>query len=123
MCHQSVSLIARFLEEHGVPTVVMGCARDIVERAGVPRFWWSDFPLGHSAGKPYDLDSQAATLAGALQLLTTSQHAGVCTQSPEVWSDDDAWKHDFMDVASLTGEQIANLQSEHEQTRAMKTKK
>ena len=31
MCHQTVSLIARFLEENGIPTVVMGCAKDIVE--------------------------------------------------------------------------------------------
>jgi hypothetical protein len=100
----------------------MGCARDIVERAGAPRFWWSDFPLENSAGKPYDLGSQNATLAGALQLLSTSQHPGVCTQSPQVWSDNEDWKRDFMDVASLTGEQIARLHSEHEETRAMKTK-
>ena len=47
-----MSLIARHLEAHGIPTVIMGCARDIVEQAGVPRYLWSDFPLGNSAGKP-----------------------------------------------------------------------
>ena len=54
VCHQTVSLVARHLEAHGIATVVMGCAKDIVEHAGVPRFLFSDFPLGNSAGKPHD---------------------------------------------------------------------
>ena len=62
MCHQTVSLVARYLEAHGIPTVIMGCAKDIVEYVGVPRFLFSDFPLGNAAGKPNDPHSQAATL-------------------------------------------------------------
>ena len=39
VCHQSVSLDAlRMLEENGIATAVMGCAKDIVEYVGVPRF-------------------------------------------------------------------------------------
>jgi hypothetical protein len=34
VCHQSVSLAARALEAAGIATVVMGCAKDIVEHAG-----------------------------------------------------------------------------------------
>ena len=120
MCHQSVSLIARYLEEHSVPTVVMGCARDIVESAGVPRFWWSDFPLGHSAGKPHDVVSQKETLAGALSLLDTATGPNTTVVSPQVWSDDENWKQDFMDVAKLDPEVIEKLKREHEKTRAMK---
>ncbi len=41
VCHQSTSLVARHLEGNGVPTVVMGCARDIVEHDD-PR-WKDDF--------------------------------------------------------------------------------
>jgi hypothetical protein len=122
VCHQSVSLIARYLEEHDIPTVVMGCARDIVENVGVPRFWWSDFPLGHSAGKPHDSDSQAATLAGALELFTSAQRSRVTVQSPQVWSDDDNWKQDFMNIANLNAAQVDKLKSEHEQARALKKK-
>jgi len=51
-----VSLIARHLEANGIPTVVMGCAKDIVERVGVPRFLFSDFPLGNAAGRPNDVE-------------------------------------------------------------------
>ena len=38
VCHQTVSLVARHLEANGISTVVMGCAKDIVEHAAVPRF-------------------------------------------------------------------------------------
>jgi hypothetical protein len=54
VCHQSVSLAARLLEANGIATVVMGCAKDIVEYVGVPHLLFSDFPLGNAAGKPND---------------------------------------------------------------------
>ena len=38
MCHQTVGLTARHLEASGMATVIMGCAKDIVEHCGVPRF-------------------------------------------------------------------------------------
>jgi hypothetical protein len=51
VCHQTVSLVGRMLEESGISTVVMGCAKDIVEYAGVPRFLFSNFPLGNAADR------------------------------------------------------------------------
>src|ERR1700742_3414445 len=69
VCHQTISLVARHLEAGGLSTVVMGCAKDIVEHAGVPRFLFSDFQLGNSAGTPHDVASQAATLELALRVL------------------------------------------------------
>jgi len=113
-------LIARHLEEHGIPTVVMGCARDIVESVGVARFWWSDFPLGHSVGMPHDVVSQRATLAGALSLFDAADEPGTTVASTQVWADDDAWKKDFMDVASLSTVHLEKLKKGHEETRAMK---
>ena len=65
VCHQSVALAARAAEEAGIATVIMGCAKDIVEQVGVPRFYFSDFPLGNSCGRPNDSLSQQQTLAGA----------------------------------------------------------
>ena len=72
VCHQTISLVARHLEANGISTVVMGCAKDIVEHAAVPRFLFSDFPLGNSAGKPHDPASQAFTLELALRVLETA---------------------------------------------------
>ncbi|PMZ49099.1 hypothetical protein, partial [Pseudomonas sp. FW306-2-11AC] len=30
-CHQTTALVARHLERNGIPTVIMGCAKDIIE--------------------------------------------------------------------------------------------
>ena len=37
-----MSLVARYLEEAGLPTVIVGSARDVVEHCGVPRFVFTD---------------------------------------------------------------------------------
>ena len=55
-----MSLVSRHLEANGIPTVVIGSARDIVEECGVARFLFSDFPLGNPCGKPYDVEMQRA---------------------------------------------------------------
>jgi len=107
-----VSLIARYLEANDVPTVVMGCARDIVENAGVPRFLWSDFPLGNSAGKPFDVDSQSETLELALSLFETAQGPGHTLASKQRWSDDEDWQLDFMNIDTLSSTQIEKLKAD-----------
>lgn len=120
MCHQSVSLIARYLEAHDIATVVMGCARDIVEFANPPRFFWSDFPLGHSAGKPHDPASQDATLRGALALFDSAGPGDSTAVSPQRWASSDSWKQDFMDVSHLSADDIAKLRAAHERVREAK---
>ena len=110
-----MSLIARHLEAHGIPTVVMGCARDIVEQAGVPRLLWSDFPLGNSAGKPNDIESQRQTLTMALKLFESAREARTTVASPQIWSDDDGWQLDFMNVATMAPERIAQLKAEFQE--------
>jgi D-proline reductase (dithiol) PrdB len=107
-----VSLVARHLEANGLPTVIMGCAKDIVEHCGVPRFLFSDFPLGNSAGRPFDTVSQAATLELALRLLETAAAARTTVQSPLRWRDDPSWKLDFSNLSKLTPEQIAERRKE-----------
>jgi hypothetical protein len=52
--------------------VVIGAARDIVEECGVPRFLFSDFPLGNPCGKPGDLDMQRRIVGYALELLESA---------------------------------------------------
>jgi len=113
-----VSLVARHLEADGLPTVIMGCAKDIVEHCGVPRFLFSDFPLGNSAGKPFDADSQAATLELALRVLETAPGPRTTVQSPQRWNDDAAWKLDYNNLAKLTPEEIAERRKEFESVKA-----
>jgi len=112
VCHQTVSLVARHLEANGISTVVMGCAKDIVEHAAVPRFLFSDFPLGNSAGKPHDIASQAFTLELALRVLESAPGPQTTVQSPLRWSADPSWKHDYNNVAALSGEELARRRRE-----------
>ena len=102
-----MSLVARHLEASGIPTVIMGCAKDIVEHCGVPRFVFSDFPLGNSAGRPFDVESQVFTLELALGVLEGAPAARTTVQSPLRWSDDASWKLDFDNLDKLTPEEIA----------------
>lgn len=102
-----MSLAARYLEAHGIATVVMGCARDIVEHCGVPRFVFSDFPLGNAAGRPFDEDSQRLTLGLALDLLASARAPRTTVQSPLVWSEDPGWKADFCNVDRIPSSELA----------------
>jgi hypothetical protein len=119
VCHQTVGLVARHLEANGVPTVIMGAAKDVVEHCGVPRFLFSDFPLGNSAGKPFDVDSQAATLELALRLLETAPAPRTTVQSPQRWSDDPSWKLDYGNLEQLTPEERAEKRREFDAVKAV----
>lgn len=118
VCHQSVSLAARMLEENRIATIVMGCAKDIVEYVGVPRLLFSDFPLGNAAGRPNDRRSQAFTLDLALSVLEAAPAARTTVQSPLVWSASPDWKLDYCNIERLTPEEIARRRAEFDQGKA-----
>ena len=107
-----MSLVSRHIEAEGIPTVIMGCAKDIVEHCGVPRFLFSDFPLGNSAGRPFDKVSQAETLELALRVLESAPGPRTTVQSPQRWSEDASWKLDYNDLSKLTPEKIAERRKE-----------
>ena len=117
ICHQSQSLLARYLEAEGISTVVMGAAKDIVEYCGVPRFLFSDFPLGNAAAKPNDESSQDLNFELALQLLESAPAPRTTIQSPLIWSVDPSWKLDYSNLERLSNEEIARLRAEAEQAR------
>ena len=112
VCHQTVSLAARHLEANGIATVVMGCAKDIVEHVGVPRFLFSDFPLGNAAGRPKDPEAQAFTLDLALRVLEGAPAARTTVQSPLRWSTDPAWKLDYSNIARLSPDELQRRRQE-----------
>ena len=107
-----MSLAARHLETNGIPTVIMGCAKDIVEQTGVPRFLFSDFPLGNAAGRPNDPDSQALTMELALKVLESAPGPRTTVQSPLRWRDNPDWKLDYSNVDRLSEEEIARRRRE-----------
>ena len=113
VCHQTVSLVARHLEANGIATVVMGCAKDIVEHAGVPRFLFSDFPLGNSAGRPHDRGvaglharagaARAGNRAGGRRPRCSRRCAGA--RMPR-------WKLDYCNASALSAEELARRRRE-----------
>ncbi len=98
MCHQSVGLVARHLEEQGIVTVVLGSARDIVEEVGVARFVFADFPLGNPVGKPWNPTMQTATLDLALDLAESAMAPRTTVQTPFQWSEDNSWRDRYMQI-------------------------
>ncbi len=92
VCHQTISLVARHLEANGIPTVIIGTARDIVEHCGVARYVFTDFPLGNPCGESYDEDMQRAIVGSALDLLESATKPRTTVVSPYKWSGGDAWK-------------------------------
>lgn len=112
VCHQSLALTARHLEANGISTVVMGAARDIVELCGVPRFLFSDFPLGNAAGLPYDVASQDSTLELALSVLESAPAPRTTVQNPLRWHSDVEWKSRVFNPALLSAEDYARFKSE-----------
>jgi D-proline reductase (dithiol) PrdB len=113
-----VSLAARHLEANGIPTVIMGCAKDIVEYVGVPRFLFSDFPLGNPAARPHDAASREFTLDLALRVLETAPAPRTTVQSPLRWSEHDDWKLDYANIERLGAADIARLRAEFDRAKA-----
>ena len=110
-----MSLVARHLEAGGIPTVVLGSARDIVEECGVARFLFSDFPLGNPCGEPWDTGMQREIVGLALDLLESATLPRTTVQTPFVWSGDRSWKANY---ARVDPERAARLRTAGDARRA-----
>ena len=118
VCHQSVALAAHCLETDGIATVIMGCAKDIIEHVGVPRLLFNDLPLGNAAGVPHDEKSQNLVARLALDLLVDATKPRTTRQSPLVWSTAPDWKKDYSNAALLSAEEIAERRAEFDRVKA-----
>lgn len=81
-----------------MPTVILGSALDVVEHCGVPRFLFTDFPLGNPCGKPFDTPMQEAITVQGLDLLESAEGPGTTERTPFRWSDDESWRDRYMQV-------------------------
>ena len=95
----------------------MGAAKDIVEWAGVPRFLFSDFPLGNSAGQPPEKDTQQFTLDLALKVLESSIGPRTTVQSPLRWNEDGDWKNDYNNLERMPPEEVAKRRAEFDKVK------
>ncbi|MYD99405.1 MAG: hypothetical protein F4X98_18725 [Gammaproteobacteria bacterium] len=90
--------MARHLEANGMPTVILGAARDIVTHCGVARFAFTDFPLGNPCGRPFDRDMQTAIASAAVDLFETATEAATAVTMPYRWSSDESWRDGYFKI-------------------------
>ena len=104
-----MSLVSRHLEENGIPTVIVGSARDIVEHCGVARFLFTDFTLGNPCGPPFQQETQARIIEQAIGLLETANVARTTVTEAVQWQNDLDWRDRYNRIRS---EDSARLRAE-----------
>lgn len=119
VCHQTVSLVARHLEANGIPTAIIGSALDVVEHCGVPRFYFTDFPLGNPCGHPWRRDTQREILRQALALFQTANAPRTTVKAPFAWWEDGAaWRSRYGRVTPADRERLLKLADERRRKQA-----
>lgn len=101
-----MSLLARYLESNGMPTVIMGSALDIVQHCGVARFLFVDFPLGNPCGKPWDRAMQDRLVRAALELFEVADKSRTTVYAREDCGDV-GWKLRYMAVDDSNRAELA----------------
>jgi hypothetical protein len=113
VCHQTVSLVARHLETNGIPTVIIGSALDVVEHCGVPRFYFTDFPLGNPCGHPWESGMQREIVREAIGLFEMAKAPRTTVRSPFAWKEDGAiWRARYGRVDAENRERLLKLGDE-----------
>ena len=86
-----MGLIARGIEEGGIPTVYLGSCRDMMALVRAPRSVFVDFPLGRQCGRPNVIDEQISILKDTLQVLVTARNPGQLVDLPYKWDKPFGW--------------------------------
>jgi D-proline reductase (dithiol) PrdB len=114
-----VSLVSRHLEANGLPTVIVGSARDVVEHCGVARFYFNDFPLGNPIGHPWRADMQREVTGAALRLLESASGPRTTVVSPFAWKEDDpGWRGRYGRVDPAERDRLIAIGEERRQRQA-----
>ncbi len=92
-----------------MPTVILGSARDVVDHCGVPRFVFTDFPLGNPCGRPWDRKMQRVIVAMGLDLLESADAPRAVVQTPCRWAEgaeDEAWRQGYLHIDRAKREEL-----------------
>ena len=82
-----MGLVARAVEEAGIPTLCMSSALDITRSVRPPRSVFVNFPLGHQTGKPHDPALQRSILIDAFRAAEAITEPGAVITLPYVWDE------------------------------------
>ena len=83
-----MGLVARVVEESGIPTVTVSTGRDITALVRPPRSLFVNFPMGNTFGRAGDNVMQTKILRAALDFIVTAEEPGVLVDLPLKWDDD-----------------------------------
>lgn len=103
-----MSLVARHLEAAGLATVIIGSALDVVEHCGVPRFVFTDFPLGNPCGPPDRRDIQRTVVGHAVRLLAEAEGPRTTLRMPFAWHDP-AWRARYGRIDPVERERLLEI--------------
>lgn len=69
LCHQTVGIVARKIEQSGIPTMIISVDREVTEKVRPPRAAYYEGEFGNVAGKPGWKQYQLRVLDEALRLI------------------------------------------------------
>ena len=84
--HQTAALVARAIELAGVPTVVLGTDRGVLEAVKAPRSVLVRHPEGAPLGNPGNAGKHQHLLREALEAAWQFEGSGLITELPHAWS-------------------------------------
>ena len=82
-----MGLVARVIEEAGIPTVLVSTGRDLTQQVLPPRSVFVNFPMGNAFGRPFDAETQRRILLDALGLVENATEAGALVDLPYDWGE------------------------------------
>jgi D-proline reductase (dithiol) PrdB len=87
-----VGLVARVVEEAGIPTVSVSTARDLSLQVRPPRTVFINHPMGNSFGRVGDAQMQRQILTDALQMLVSCATPGQLLDLDYQWDEPIAYR-------------------------------
>ena len=88
MCCRSVGLVARFLEENGISTILLTITPEFNREIGIPRIAAIQYPYGRVVGEVNDTDGQRHVLLETLSVLGAAKNPGKVVHLPYTWHED-----------------------------------
>ena len=82
-----MGLVARVVEQLGIPTVNVSTGRDITALVRPPRSLFINVPMGNTFGRPGDADGQLDILRKALNFAVTADEPGILVDLPVAWDE------------------------------------
>ena len=81
-----------------------------------PRYVYNDLPLGNPLGIPWNREMQRASVERALDLVETATQPTI-VHTDNSWSEDDAWKSNYMRVDESNIDELRKMGEENRRRR------